>query len=92
MNEPLAAECDCPDHPFRWPRAGGPCSPKTNRPIDGELLEAAAKGESLDNWDAEVASAVAGLARIADAATRARSEISSTFAIARRAGRPGLGG
>ncbi|PLP96013.1 hypothetical protein CYD26_00460 [Pseudomonas sp. FFUP_PS_473] len=50
--------------------------PKTNRPIDGELLEAAAKGESLDSWDAEeVASAVAGLARIADAATRARSEI-----------------
>ncbi|MCS5514624.1 DUF1320 domain-containing protein [Pseudomonas qingdaonensis] len=50
--------------------------PKTNRPIDGELLEAAAKGESFDNWDAEeVASAVAGLARIADAATRARSEI-----------------
>lgn len=50
--------------------------PQTNRPIEGELLEAAAKGDQLDGWDAEdVASAVAGLARIADAATRARSEI-----------------
>lgn len=50
--------------------------PNTRRPIEGQLLEAAAKGEPLDDWDAEaVASAVAGLARIADAATRARSEI-----------------
>ncbi|CAB5597779.1 Mu-like prophage protein gp36 [Pseudomonas putida] len=50
--------------------------PKTSRPIDGLLLEAAAKGEPLDDWDAEdVASAVAALARIADAATRARSEV-----------------
>ena len=50
--------------------------PEINRAIDGELLEAAAKGEPLDSWDAEdVASAVAALARIADAATRARSEV-----------------
>lgn len=50
--------------------------PQTNRPIEGELLEAAAKGDPLDGWEAEdVASAVAALARIADAATRARSEI-----------------
>ncbi|MFF3704982.1 phage protein Gp36 family protein [Pseudomonas qingdaonensis] len=50
--------------------------PRTNRPIEGELLEAAAKGDPMDGWDAEdVASAVAALARIADAATRARSEI-----------------
>jgi len=50
--------------------------PKTSRPIEGQLLEAAAKGESLDDWDAEdVASAIAGLARIADASTRARSEV-----------------
>lgn len=50
--------------------------PGTSRPIDGQLLEAAAKGEPLDDWDAEdVASAVAALARIADAATRARSEV-----------------
>lgn len=50
--------------------------PKTSRPIDGALLEAAAKGEALDDWEADdVASAVAALARIADASTRARSEI-----------------
>ncbi|WP_336331639.1 phage protein Gp36 family protein [Pseudomonas putida] len=50
--------------------------PKTSRPIEGLLLEAAAKGEPLDDWDVEdVASAVAALARIADAATRARSEV-----------------
>lgn len=50
--------------------------PRTSRPIEGVLLEAAAKGEALDDWDAEeVASAVAALARIADAATRARSEV-----------------
>jgi len=50
--------------------------PEINRPISGELMEAAAKGDSLDDWDAEdVSSAVAALARIADAATRARSEI-----------------
>ncbi|WP_095157183.1 phage protein Gp36 family protein [Pseudomonas sp. Irchel 3E13] len=50
--------------------------PEINRTIEGELLEAAAKGAELDGWDAEdVASAVAALARIADAATRARSEI-----------------
>ncbi|MGE7992548.1 phage protein Gp36 family protein [Pseudomonas sp. NPDC089554] len=50
--------------------------PKTNLPIEGELLEAAAKGEPLDDWSPDaVASAVAALARIADAATRARSEI-----------------
>ena len=50
--------------------------PATSRPIEGELLEAAAKGEPLDDWNAEdVASAVAALARIADAATRARSEV-----------------
>lgn len=50
--------------------------PKTSRPIDAELLEAAARGDSLDGWDAEdVAAAVSALARIADAATRARSEV-----------------
>lgn len=50
--------------------------PETNRPIEPELLEAAAKGESMDGWDAEdVASAVAAMARMADAATRARSEV-----------------
>jgi hypothetical protein len=50
--------------------------PETGVPIEGELLEAAAKGESLDDWTPEaVASAVAALARIADAATRARSEV-----------------
>ncbi|MFJ3469055.1 phage protein Gp36 family protein [Pseudomonas sp. NPDC090201] len=50
--------------------------PDTSRPIEPELLEAAAKGESLDGWDAmDVASAVAAMARMADAATRARSEV-----------------
>lgn len=50
--------------------------PQTHRPIAGELLEAAAKGESLDDWAPEdVASAVAALARIADASGRARSEV-----------------
>lgn len=50
--------------------------PAIYRPIEGELLEAAAKGDPLEDWDAEdVASAVAALARIADAATRARSEV-----------------
>lgn len=50
--------------------------PQTSRPIEAELLEAAAKGESLDDWEPEdVAAAVAALARIADSATRARSEV-----------------
>ncbi|WP_216891607.1 MULTISPECIES: phage protein Gp36 family protein [Pseudomonas] len=51
-------------------------APETSRPIEGELLEAAAKGDPLDDWEAEdVATAVAAIARIADAATRARSEV-----------------
>lgn len=50
--------------------------PATSRPIDPELLEAAVRGESLDGWDAEdVAAAVAAMARMADSATRARSEV-----------------
>lgn len=50
--------------------------PVTRDPIDPELLEAAAKSASLSGWDAEdVQTAVVALARIADAATRARSEV-----------------
>ena len=50
--------------------------PATSRPIEPELLEAAAKGEPMDGWDAEdIAAAVAALARMADSATRARSEV-----------------
>ncbi|TBV12758.1 phage protein Gp36 family protein [Stutzerimonas kirkiae] len=50
--------------------------PKTESPIEPALLEAAAKGNTLDDWDAlDVATAVAALARIADAVTRARSEV-----------------
>lgn len=50
--------------------------PATSRPIEPELLEAAAKGETMDGWDAEdIAAAVAALARMADSATRARSEV-----------------
>ncbi len=50
--------------------------PVTRDPIEPELLEAAAKGASLSGWDAEdVKTAVVALARIADAATRARSEV-----------------
>lgn len=50
--------------------------PDTFNPIEPALLEAAAKGDDLAGWDAEdVAAAVAALARIADAATRARSEV-----------------
>lgn len=50
--------------------------PETAAPIEPTLLEAAARGDSLDGWDAvDVAAAVAALARIADAATRARSEV-----------------
>jgi len=51
--------------------------PDDQRPIEPELLVAAASGEPLDSWDAEdVAVAVMTLARIADVVTRARSEIS----------------
>ena len=50
--------------------------PDTAHPIDPALLVAAAQGDALDGWDAEdVAAAVAALARIADAATRSRSEV-----------------
>jgi phage gp36-like protein len=50
--------------------------PDTFGPIEPALLEAAAKGDDLSGWDAdEVAAAVAALARIADASTRARSEV-----------------
>lgn len=51
--------------------------PDNKRLIEPELLTAAAEGEPLDGWDAEdVAIAVMALARIADAVTRARSEVS----------------
>jgi len=50
--------------------------PVTRDPIEPELLEAAATGADLSGWDAEdVKTAVVALARIADAATRARSEV-----------------
>lgn len=50
--------------------------PDTFNPIEPALLEAAARGDELTGWDADdVAAAVAALARIADAATRARSEV-----------------
>lgn len=50
--------------------------PDTFNPIEPGLLEAAARGDDLAGWDADdVAAAVAALARIADAATRARSEV-----------------
>ncbi len=51
--------------------------PDTDRVIDSDLLVAAAAGKPLDEWPPEdVATAVATLARIADAVTRARSEVS----------------
>jgi hypothetical protein len=51
--------------------------PDDKRPIEPELLLAAAAGEPLDDWPSEdLAIAVAALARIADAVTRARSEVS----------------
>lgn len=51
--------------------------PDGGRLIEPELLTAAAAGESLDAWNTEdVAIAVSALARIADAVTRARSEVS----------------
>jgi len=51
--------------------------PDTERVIEPALLVAAAAGEPLDDWNAEdVAIAVMTLARIADAVTRARSEVS----------------
>lgn len=51
--------------------------PDTQRVIEPDLLRAAAAGEELDSWPAEdVAIAVQALARIADAVTRARSEVS----------------
>jgi phage gp36-like protein len=51
--------------------------PDTDRVIESELLVAAAAGQPLDEWPPEdVAIAVATLARIADAVTRARSEVS----------------
>ncbi|WP_338741531.1 MULTISPECIES: phage protein Gp36 family protein [unclassified Pseudomonas] len=49
----------------------------TDRVIEPELLVAAAAGKPLDDWPAEeVAIAVMALARIADAVTRSRSEVS----------------
>ena len=49
----------------------------TDRVIEPELLVAAAAGKPLDDWSAEdVAIAVMALARIADAVTRSRSEVS----------------
>lgn len=49
----------------------------TDRIIEPELLVAAAAGKPLDEWPAEeVAVAVTALARIADAVTRSRSEVS----------------
>ena len=51
--------------------------PDTEKVIDSDLLVAAAAGEPLDDWPAEdVVIAAATLARIADAVTRARSEVS----------------
>ncbi|WP_397458203.1 phage protein Gp36 family protein [Pseudomonas asplenii] len=51
--------------------------PDGKRVIEPELLVAAAAGKPLDDWDPEdVSIAVMTLARIADAVTRARSEIS----------------
>jgi phage gp36-like protein len=46
-------------------------------PIDSSLLLAAAEGKPLDDWTAEeVETAVDALARIADAISRSRSEVS----------------
>lgn len=51
--------------------------PDDKRAIEPELLVMAAAGQPLDEWPAEdIAIAVATLVRIADAVTRARSEIS----------------
>lgn len=51
--------------------------PDTAYVIDAELMTSAAGGDDLSEWPAEdVAIAVQALARIADAVTRARSEIS----------------
>ncbi|AXR09999.1 phage protein Gp36 family protein [Pseudomonas aeruginosa] len=50
--------------------------PDSERPIAPELLQAAAEGAALDDWpEDEVAIATIALARIADAVTRARSEL-----------------
>ncbi|WP_104911926.1 phage protein Gp36 family protein [Pseudomonas sp. LG1D9] len=52
-------------------------TPDTDRVIASDLLVAAAAGQPLGEWPPEdVATAVATLARIADAVTRARSEVS----------------
>jgi hypothetical protein len=52
-------------------------APDSGRTVEPELLVAAASGQPLDDWPAEdVAIAEATLARIADAVTRARSEVS----------------
>ena len=52
-------------------------TPDTDRVIASDLLVAAAAGQPLDEWPPEdVATVVATLARIADAVTRARSEVS----------------
>jgi hypothetical protein len=51
--------------------------PDNQRPIEPELLVAAASGVPLDGWDAEdIAVVVMTLARIADVVTRARNEVS----------------
>ncbi|SDZ39147.1 phage protein Gp36 family protein [Pseudomonas salomonii] len=51
--------------------------PDTERVIEPALVVAAAAGQPLNEWPPEdVAVAVATLARIADAVTRARSEVS----------------
>ncbi|MNZ38304.1 hypothetical protein D3C78_557790 [compost metagenome] len=51
--------------------------PDDQDPIAPELLQAAAESSDLDAWSAaEVATATLALARIADAVTRARSEMS----------------
>ncbi|VXC71969.1 Mu-like prophage protein gp36 [Pseudomonas sp. 8Z] len=51
--------------------------PRDQYVIDAELLTAAAGGDDMGAWPAEdVAIAVQALARIADAVTRARSEVS----------------
>lgn len=55
----------------------GVAVPDDTRVIEPALLVAAAAGEPLDEWPPEdVAIAVATLARIADAVTRASSEVS----------------
>lgn len=52
-------------------------APDSGRTIEPDLLTAAATGEPLDEWEGEdVAIAIATLARIADAISRARNEVS----------------